>query len=279
MKTAFERLVRFKSTEGDVLYGEAPAGDELVGKTVDVYEGSNPWDLKSAGKKAEIAELLSPLPAVPIFYGIGLNYKAHIAEAGFPTPEYPTVFTKPAGALAGPRDDIIIYKDCQKTMDYEGELTVIIGKPALNITEDEDPLDYVLGYTAGNDVSCRFWQMPEQSGNQHGYAKSFDRFGPIGPVLVSPSVIPDPTKLELVSLVNGEERQRTSTNDLLFTIPQCIRHLSRGTTLKPGTAIMTGTPGGVAAFMKPPAWVQDGDLVEIRISDIGSIKNKYVWSK
>jgi 2-keto-4-pentenoate hydratase/2-oxohepta-3-ene-1,7-dioic acid hydratase in catechol pathway len=100
MKTAFERLVRFKSTGGDVLFGEAPADDELVGKTVDVYEGSSPWDLKSAGKKAEIAEVcasregisyrganwsdsqvLSPLPAVPIFYGIGLNYKAHIAEA------------------------------------------------------------------------------------------------------------------------------------------------------------------------------------------------------
>jgi len=279
MKTAFERLVRFKCKDGDVFYGEAPAGNELVGKTVEVYEGSTPWELKPAGKKVEIAEVICPLPATPMMYGIGLNYKEHIAEAGFPTPAFPTVFTKPADALAGPFEDIIIYKDCHKTMDYEGELTVIIGKPAKNLTESDDPLDYVLGYTTGNDVSCRYWQMPEQSGNQHGYAKSFDRFGPIGPVLVSPSVIPDPSKLQLKTFVNGEERQATPTSDLLFTIPQIIRHLSRGTTLRPGTAIMTGTPSGVGAFMKPPGWIQDGDVVEVKISEIGSIKNKYVFEK
>ncbi|KAF2494817.1 hypothetical protein BU16DRAFT_463098 [Lophium mytilinum] len=279
MKTAFGRLVRFKSKGGEVLYGEAPTGDDLVGKTVELYEGEQPWELKATGKKAEIAEVLSPLPAAPIFYGIGLNYKAHIAEAGFPTPGFPTVFTKPADALAGPFEDITIYKDCQKTMDYEGELTVIIGKPALNLTESDDPFDYILGYTTGNDVSCRYWQMPEQSGNQHGYAKSFDQFGPIGPVLVSPSLIQDPAALTLKTFVNGEERQSTSTSDLLFNIPQIIRHLSRGTTLRPGTAIMTGTPSGVAAFMKPPAWLQDGDVVEVKISEIGSIKNKYVFEK
>jgi len=262
-----------------VLYGEAPGDDELIGKTVEVYDGADPWDLKTTGKKAEIAEVLSPLPSTPIMYGIGLNYKKHIEEANFPVPPTPTVFTKPADALAGPYEDIPIYKDCHATMDYEGELTVIIGRSCKNLTESDDPLDYVLGYTSGNDVSCRYWQMPERSGNQHGYAKSFDKFGPIGPVIVSTSIIPDPSTLELKTIVNGEERQSTPTSDLLFTVQDIIRHLSRGTTLRPGTAIMTGTPGGVAAFMKPPAWCKDGDVVEVKISEIGSIRNKYVFEK
>lgn len=246
---------------------------------MEVYEGSEPWDLKSSGKKAEIAEVLCPLAAVPIMYGIGLNYKAHIAEAGFPTPDTPTVFTKPADALAGPYENIPISKDCQLTMDYEGELTVIIGRPCKNLSPTDNPVDYIVGYTAGNDVSCRWWQMPERSGNQHGYAKSFDKFGPIGPVIVSPSLIPDPGSLHLQTFVNGQERQSTGTDDLLFKIDDCIRHLSRGTTLRPGTIIMTGTPSGVGAFMEPKGFLVDGDVVEVKISEIGTIRNKYVWEK
>lgn len=116
--------------------------------------------------------------------------------------------------------------------------------------------------------------MPDRSGGQHGYAKSFDKFAPIGPVLVSTSVIPDPSKLSLTTKVNGELRQYTKLDDLIFDIPTIIRHLSRGTTLRKYTTIMTGTPSGVAAFMKPPAWLKDGDAVEIEISEIGIIRNR-----
>jgi 2-keto-4-pentenoate hydratase/2-oxohepta-3-ene-1,7-dioic acid hydratase in catechol pathway len=153
---------------------------------------------------------------------------------------------------------------------------VVIGKYCKNLGENEDPTPYILGYTVGNDVSSRYWQRPERCGTQHGYAKSFDKFAPIGPVLVSTTAIPDPKALKLKTRVNGEQRQITGTDDLIFDIPAIIRHVSRGTTLLPGTVIMTGTPSGVGAFMTPPAWLQDGDVVEVEISEIGTIRNKMV---
>jgi 2-keto-4-pentenoate hydratase/2-oxohepta-3-ene-1,7-dioic acid hydratase in catechol pathway len=180
-----------------------------------------------------------------------------------------------AGALAGPYDDIKVDPQCTN-LDYEGELCIVIGKDCKNFAADNDFTEFVLGYAAGNDVSSRFWQMPPQSGNQHGYAKSFDQFGPIGPAIISTSMIPKPHELELTTTVNGQLRQNTSTGDLLFTIPKIIEHLSRGTTLKKGTVIMTGTPSGVAAFMKPPPWLQNGDVVQVEISCIGRISNKMV---
>ena len=138
---------------------------------------------------------------------------------------------------------------------------------------------YILGYTVGNDVSSRWWQMPERSSNQPGAAKSFDKFAPIGPVITSTSIIPDPSQLTMRTLVNGEQRQFTRTDDLIFDIPAIIRHLSRGTTVRKGTVIMTGTPGGVAAFLKPPAWLQDGDEVQMELENVGTIKNRIVFEK
>ena len=125
-------------------------------------------------------------------------------------------------------------------------------------------------------MSSRYWQRPERNGGQHGYAKSFDKFAPIGPVIASPTAMPNPGALQLKTRVNGEERQNASTDDLIHDIPAILRFLSRETTLKPGTIIMTGTPGGVAAFMKPPAWLQHGDVVEIEISGLGTIRNRMV---
>jgi 2-keto-4-pentenoate hydratase/2-oxohepta-3-ene-1,7-dioic acid hydratase in catechol pathway len=202
-------------------------------------------------------------------------------------------------ALAGPYEDIPIDKDA-KFLDYEVstviysdqrelaqlyvlihlfqcELSVIIGKDCKNLSDSDDPFDYVLGYTVGNDVSARFWQAPAQSGGQHAYAKSFDKFAPLGPVLVSTSVIPDPAKLTLKTWVNGEERQSSGIDDLIFDVPALIRFLSKGRTLEKGTVIMTGTPSGVAAFMKPPVWLADGDVVEMEIAGIGRIKNNMVF--
>lgn len=156
---------------------------------------------------------------------------------------------------------------------------MIIGKDLKNLADDEAATPYILGYTVGNDVSSRYWQMPERSGNQHGYAKSFDKFAPIGPIIASPRAIPDPANLTLRTTVNGEQRQETRTDDLIFDIAAILKHLSRGTTLRRGTVIMTGTPSGVAAFLKPPVWLKDGDLVEVEISGIGKIANRMVWEK
>lgn len=129
-----------------------------------------------------------------------------------------------------------------KELDYEGELTIIIGKDVKNLKPTDSAFDCILGYTVGNDVSARYWQWPKMSGSQHGYAKSFDEFGPIGPVIVSRTAIPDPEQLSLKTWVNGELRQNCMTNDLIFGIDAIIRHLSQGMTLRKGTIIMTGTP-------------------------------------
>jgi 2-keto-4-pentenoate hydratase/2-oxohepta-3-ene-1,7-dioic acid hydratase in catechol pathway len=155
----------------------------------------------------------------------------------------------------------------------------VIGKDCKNVGAEEDAMEYVLGYTAGNDVSSRYWQMPERSGNQHGGAKSFDKFAPIGPIIASSDIVPDPHNLSIKSIVNGEVRQSARTDDLIYDIPTIIRHLSRGTTLRPGTVVMTGTPSGVAAFLKPPKWLKDGDIVEVEIEKIGKIQNKMVFEK
>lgn len=157
-------------------------------------------------------------------------------------------------------------------------MLIIIGKDAKNVSEAQ-ALDYVLGYTVGNDVSARNFQIPNRvSGGQYGYAKSFDSFAPIGPsVLLARGV--DPQKLRYTTKVNGKVRQETGTDDMIWTIKQIIEHLSRGTTLRKGTVIMTGTPSGVELFMEPKGFLKDGDVVEIEVEGIGSIANKMVYEK
>jgi 2-keto-4-pentenoate hydratase/2-oxohepta-3-ene-1,7-dioic acid hydratase in catechol pathway len=239
-------------------------------------------------------QLLSPIESTPLIVCIGLNYSEHAKEANVsanksldPTlafrnvsnqarlqltvPTYPPVFTKPADALAGPFAPIPIHPDAQSHLDYEGELTVIIGKDALNVPEDS-ALDYVLGYTAGNDVSARNFQVPEASGGQYCYAKSFDSFGPIGYVVVSAAEIPDPQTMTLRTRVNGVVKQETSTGDMIFGVRKLISHLSRGTTLRKGTVIMTGTPSGVGYFRKE--FLKDGDIVEVEVEGVACVRNE-----
>lgn len=153
---------------------------------------------------------------------------------------------------------------------------MIIGKDLKNLGETEDPTPYIAGYTAGNDVSSRYWQKKERSGGQHAVGKSFDKFAPLGPILVSTSVIPDPTKLKLKTTVNGKMRQETNTDDLIFDVPAILRFLSRGVTLRRGTVIMTGTPSGIGAKFEPPRWIKDGDIVEVEITEIGKMRNRMV---
>ncbi|KAJ5443842.1 uncharacterized protein N7458_007714 [Penicillium daleae] len=178
---------------------------------------------------------------------------------------------KPADALAGPFDTIDVHPDAREMLDYEGELTVVVGRDAKNVSEDE-ALEYVLGYTAGNDLSARNFQVPEASGMQFGYSKSFDQFGPIGHTIVAASEIPDPQDLRLVTRVNGQVKQQTSTNDMIWSVQQIVSHLSRGMTLRKGTVIMTGTPAGVGFFNKE--FLKAGDVVEVEIEGVASVKNE-----
>lgn len=186
-------------------------------------------------------------------------------------PTYPPVFTKPADALAGPFEPIEIHPDAQSLLDYEGELTVVVGRDAKNVSE-KSALDYVLGYTVGNDVSARNFQLPEASGGQFCYAKSFDKFAPIGHTIVSSDAIPDPQALNLITRVNGEVKQETSTCDMIWGVRQIISHLSRGTTLRKGTVIMTGTPSGVGFFRKE--FLKNADIVEVELKGMAKVRNE-----
>lgn len=237
-------------------------------------------------------QLLSPIESTPIIICVGLNYKQHATEANvpasiflitkfvhctdlghtkLPVPKYPVIFTKPADALAGPDEAIEIHGDARDMLDYEGELTVVISRDAKNVSE-ENALDYVLGYTAGNDLSARNFQTPEASGGQFCYAKSFDKFAPIGHTIVAAQEIPDPQKLRLTTKVNGVIKQETSTGDMIWGVRQIISHLSRGTTLRKGTVIMTGTPSGVGYFRKE--FMTHGDVVEVELVGLARLKNE-----
>jgi len=277
-----DRFIRFSDESGSILYGEPSASDitkKLEGISVPVLSGDPFTGLKKSGKSATVKKLLSPIESTPIIQCIGLNYAQHAKEANLTPPTYPVVFVKPADALTGPYDDVSIHPEAQSQLDYEGELTVIIAKDGKNIPASS-ALDYVLGYTVGNDVSARNFQIPATiSGGQFGYAKSFDAFAPIGPAVTLPSAIPDPQKLTYTTKVNGEERQKTGTDDMIWSVKQIIEHLSRGTTLRKGTVIMTGTPSGVGLFMEPKGFLKDGDVVEITVEGVGSIANKVVFEK
>jgi 2-keto-4-pentenoate hydratase/2-oxohepta-3-ene-1,7-dioic acid hydratase in catechol pathway len=158
-------------------------------------------------------------------------------------------------------------------VDYECELAVVIGRAARNVNE-ADALDYVLGYTCANDVSARDWQL--KLDRQWARGKGFDTFCPLGPALVTRGDIPDPGQLAIRTRLNGELVQNSHTSDLIFSVPELIAYLSRGMTLVPGTVILTGTPEGVGMGRTPPRYLRPGDVCEIEVERIGTLRNPVV---
>ncbi|KAH8588839.1 hypothetical protein B0O99DRAFT_524343 [Bisporella sp. PMI_857] len=294
--TVWKRLIRFVATDGRILYGEPllPSEDFDLGVTTSeiglqakVISGSDLYDTtgktKVTDEVATVKELLGPLAQsdVPIVRCVGLNYAKHIKEAGRTPPPFPFIFFKPNTTVADHGADVIIPKIAQdEQADYEGELCLIIGRDAKNVSEAE-ALSYVAAYTAGNDISSRKLQRdPEFAGRipQWGFSKGFDTFAPLGPVLVSSALIPDPSKLQLKTMINGDVRQEEGVSDLLFNCAYLVSYLSSGTTLQKGSVIMTGTPGGVGAGMKPAQYLKPGDVMEVAISSIGTLKNHVAFA-
>lgn len=260
------RIGRFADASGAVSYGIQQADGSF-----NVAEGC-PFagTLKDTGRKAAVKTLLAPV-VPPEIICIGLNYRKHADELGLPYPKNPVVFLKPAASLAGPGAKVVKPRMTEK-FDYEVELTIVIGKACKDVSTEE-ALDYVLGYTVANDLSTRDWQkVPEYAGGQWCRSKGFDGFAPIGPVMVTKDEIPNPNNLALKSYVNGQTRQDSSTNDLIFNCQEIISFLSQGCTLPAGTIIMTGTPAGVAEGMKPQAWLQVGDKSVVEVEKIGSFE-------
>lgn len=219
---------------------------------------------------AVIKKLLAPIVARNILC-IGLNYKQHAAETGAKIPEYPILFMKSLGALQNPNDPIVIPRIEPLQVDYECELAVIIGKTAKDVSRDV-ALDYVLGYTCANDVSGRNWQKAK-GGGQWCRGKSFDTFCPLGPYLVTADEVPDPNNLRIKTILNGDVMQDSTTADMIFDVRELVCFLSQGTTLPPGTVILTGTPPGVGFARKPPIFLKHGDEVVVEIEGIGRLCN------
>ena len=204
---------------------------------------------------------------------IGLNYRKHAVECNLPIPQYPVVFTKFPSTLAAHGQEIPLLPDYKK-YDYEAELVFVISKAARNVSAEE-AMDYVFGYTCGNDLSVRDLQFAR--GNQWVLGKSVEAFGPIGPCVVTADSI-DGGNLEISSVVNGEVRQHSNTNDLIFPVPQLIADLSRHMTLLPGDMVFTGTPSGVIHGYpaEEQVWLKAGDKVEIVIEGIGTLTNTLI---
>src|ERR1700742_135868 len=202
---------------------------------------------------------------------IGLNYRDHAAETGQDLPTKPTVFAKFPSALTGPYDPIVLPEQ-SNSVDYEGELGVVIGRQARFVGEDE-ALSYVGGYLAFNDVSARDVQNWT---SQWTLGKSFDTFAPVGPFLVTAADVPDPQDLEIETRVNGVTVQHSNTANMVFTVAALVSELSAVMTLEPGDIIATGTPGGIGGAQNPPRFLKDGDVVEVEIERLGGLRHPLV---
>lgn len=200
---------------------------------------------------------------------IGLNYSDHAAEAGMPVPAEPIMFTKPGSTLSGPNDPILKPAHADK-LDWEVELGIVIGKPALGIAP-EAAMDHVFGYVAANDVSERAWQI--ERGGQWSKGKSYPSFCPCGPVLVTRDEIPDPQALEMELSVDGTVMQRGSTATMIFGVAHLVEYLSRFVLLEAGDLIVTGTPPGVGMGMKPQRYLKGGERVDVSIAGLGRQSN------
>jgi 2-keto-4-pentenoate hydratase/2-oxohepta-3-ene-1,7-dioic acid hydratase in catechol pathway len=214
------------------------------------------------------------LPAVPDpekIICIGLNYADHAAESGSPIPSQPVVFSKFLTAARAHGDPIVLPK-LSKTVDYEAELVVVIGREGRHIPR-EQALAHVFGYTCGHDVSARDWQKGSPGG-QWLLGKSFDSFAPFGPEIVTADEVGDAGQLDIALRINGQTLQNSNTRQLIFPVDHLVSFLSGIMTLKPGDVIFTGTPPGVGAARKPPVWLKVGDTVEVEIQKIGVLRNQ-----
>ncbi|WP_424952895.1 fumarylacetoacetate hydrolase family protein [Deinococcus sp.] len=217
-------------------------------------------------------DLNAPLQRPPKIVAIGLNYRAHAAEAGAALPGSPLVFTKFPSALTGPASPVLSHHHLTSQLDYEVELAVVMGRRARHVSADR-ALEYVFGYTVANDLSARDLQFAD---GQWVRAKSLDTSCPLGPSIVTADELPDPGTLRLGCSVNGLTVQDDTTANLIFSVPELIAQLSASFTLEPGDLILTGTPEGVGFGRTPPLYLKAGDQVRCWVGGIGELNNAVV---
>jgi 2-keto-4-pentenoate hydratase/2-oxohepta-3-ene-1,7-dioic acid hydratase in catechol pathway len=216
-------------------------------------------------------KLHAPVLRPPKILGIGLNYADHARETNQKPPEVPLVFNKQVTSAAGPFDAIVRPRVSQH-LDYEGELGFVIGRRCRHVPR-ASAREVIAGFVVVNDVSVRDWQRRTPTMTM---GKSFDTHCPFGPALVTRDEVADEGALAISTWVNGERRQHSSTNQLIFDCAVLIEHLSTAFTLEPGDLVTTGTPAGVAVAMTPPKWLVPGDVVRVEIEGLGAIENRVV---
>jgi 2-keto-4-pentenoate hydratase/2-oxohepta-3-ene-1,7-dioic acid hydratase in catechol pathway len=225
-------------------------------------------------KSVTIDRFLPPADITSILC-IGLNYKDHVNDLEQPLPKYPVVIPKWINTPVGHQDLIQLPRhNITEKVDFEGELVVVIGLPARDVTP-ERALDYVLGFTCGNDVSARDWQF-EFGGSQWSRGKSFDTFAPIGPWLITVDEWTDSPNRRIETRLNGKLQQSATIGEMIFSVREIISFLSQSTVLPVGTVIMTGTPAGVGFKQKPPRWLKPGDTISVTIDGIGTLTNSVI---
>lgn len=278
------RFVTFRRPEGGTavgrVEGEGAPDDQVVEVDVSgatdvgallLVDGWHERAARADGARHRLADLdLAPVVPHPSkVLCVGLNYRAHILEMGRDLPEFPTLFAKFPETLTGPHDDIEAPSE-DEALDWEAELTVVIGKRCRRVSEAEAAA-HIAGYTVANDISMRTWQFRTKEWLQ---GKMWEASTPVGPALVTS----DEWKLgpTVSTSVNGEQMQGATTGDLLFGPEALVAYVSTMITLNPGDLILTGTPGGVGRARKPPRFLVDGDVVETSIEGLGSLTNRVV---
>jgi len=259
------KIIRFIS-DGQTYLGQPI--DERFALRID---GSLLGTFAVTSHRLKIDKLLAPLIPTDILC-IGLNYRAHALESKSEIPRNPMLFIKAGNTLNNPLDPIPLPRLSQM-VDYEAELAIVIGKTAKDVSK-ADALNYVLGYTAANDVSARDWQRDKNlGGGQFARGKSFDGFCPLGPALVTRDEVPNPNQLRIRTILNGQVMQDSTTADMIFDVPTIVESLSSTMTLRPGAVILTGTPQGVGMGRIPPVWLKNGDRMCVELEKIGRLEN------
>jgi acylpyruvate hydrolase len=231
---------------------------------------------------AKDAKLLAPIPNPGMVLSVGMNYHEHLKEMKTPVPEKPAAFTKSVASIIASGDPILLPPSNPGMVDWEGELTVVIGKPCHRVKAAQ-ALDYVAGYTIVNDVSARDWVMPIFSstgvmGPIHAWehnllGKMFPTFCPMGPVLATRDEVPDPDNVGIVTRLNGQVMQDANTDDLVFSVAKLIEYYSQFYRFRPGDCITTGSPSGVGFGRNPKVFMKAGDTIEVEVKGIGVLSN------
>jgi 2-keto-4-pentenoate hydratase/2-oxohepta-3-ene-1,7-dioic acid hydratase in catechol pathway len=228
------------------------------------------------------ARLLAPIQNPTMVLSVGMNYHEHLKEMKTAVPEKPAAFTKSVASIIGPEAPILVPPDNPGMVDWEGEFSVVIGKPCHRVTAAQ-ALDYVAGYTIVNDVSARDWVAPVFSSTgvmgpihaweQNLLGKMFPTFCPMGPVLATKEEVPDPGNVKIETWLNGKLMQSANTADLVFSVPKLIEYYSQFYLFKPGDIITTGSPSGVGYGRQPRLFMRPGDVVEVEVQGVGVLRN------